>query len=103
MYQVHLDKGRLSNTTLLHEDLTKGGNQTHPKPGRSKTGFGQVKIMKEFVWINRTFFLNMAFGQVGEKNYGKDCNVSHGGDISIHRLFFQWASTMKKIQLCILV
>ena len=49
MYQVHLDKGRLSNTTLLHEDLTKGGNQTHPKPGRSKTGFGQVKIMKEFV------------------------------------------------------
>ena len=22
------------------------------KPGTSKTGFGQVKIMKEFVWIN---------------------------------------------------
>ena len=24
--------------------------------GTSKTGFGQVKIMKEFVWINRFFF-----------------------------------------------
>jgi len=33
-----------------------------------KTGFGQVKIMKELVWINRIFFLNLAFWQVGEKN-----------------------------------
>jgi hypothetical protein len=23
--------------------------------------------MKEFAWINRYFFLNLAFGQVGEK------------------------------------
>ena len=29
---------------------------TCPKPGTSKTGFRQVKIMKEFVWINRKFF-----------------------------------------------
>jgi hypothetical protein len=29
---------------------------TCPKPRTSKTGFGQVKIMKEFVLINRTFF-----------------------------------------------
>ena len=43
---------------------------TCPMPGTSKTGFGQVKIMKEFVWINRFFFLNMGFEQVGEKNYG---------------------------------
>ena len=33
----------------------------------SKTGFVQMKIMKEFVGINRIFFLNLAFGQVGEK------------------------------------
>jgi hypothetical protein len=32
---------------------------------------GQVKIMKEFVWINRFFFLNLAFGQVGEKIMAK--------------------------------
>ena len=39
------------------------------KPATSKTGFGQVKIMKEFVWMNRFFFLNLAFVQVpvGEK------------------------------------
>ena len=30
----------------------------------SKSGFRQVKIMKEFVWINIIFFLNLAFGQV---------------------------------------
>jgi hypothetical protein len=36
-------------------------------PGTSKTGFGQVKIMEEFVWINTIFFQNLAFGQVGEK------------------------------------
>jgi hypothetical protein len=36
-----------------------------PKTRTSKTGFGQVKIMKEFAWIN---FLNLAFGQVNEKN-----------------------------------
>ena len=37
---------------------------THlPKPGTFKTGFGQVKIMNEFVWINRNFYLNLAFGQ----------------------------------------
>jgi hypothetical protein len=42
---------------------------THlPKPGTSKTGFGQVKIMKEFVWININFFLNLVFGKVDEKN-----------------------------------
>jgi len=28
--------------------------------------------MKEFVSINGTFFLNLAFRQVGGKNYGKD-------------------------------
>jgi hypothetical protein len=33
----------------------------------SKTGFIDVKIMKEFAWIITIFFLNMAFGQVGEK------------------------------------
>ena len=27
----------------------------NPKPGTRKTGFGQVKSMKEFVWINRNF------------------------------------------------
>jgi hypothetical protein len=26
-----------------------------------------VKIIKEFVWIDRKYFLNMAFEQVGEK------------------------------------
>ena len=32
-----------------------------------------MKIMKEFLWINKKkFFLNLAFRQVGEKNYGKD-------------------------------
>ena len=36
------------------------------KPGTSKTGFGQVKIIKEFVSII-FFFLNLAFEQVGEK------------------------------------
>ena len=44
---------------------------THlPEAGTSKTGFGKVKIMKEFVLINRFFFLNLAFRQVhvGEKN-----------------------------------
>jgi len=35
--------------------------------GQVKTGCGQVKIMKEFVKIF-FFFLNLAFGQVGEKN-----------------------------------
>ena len=34
---------------------------------------GQVKIMKEFVWLKRKKILNLAFGQVGEKNWGKDC------------------------------
>ena len=38
-------------------------------PWTSKTGFGQVTIMKEFVWINIIFFLNFAFGQVGEKKF----------------------------------
>ena len=28
--------------------------------------------MKEFVLINIIFFLNLTFGQVVEKNYGKD-------------------------------
>ena len=42
---------------------------THlPKAGTTKTGFGQVKIKKEFVSINKTFFLNLAFGQVSNKN-----------------------------------
>jgi hypothetical protein len=27
-----------------------------PETGTIKTEFGQVKIMKEFVWINRKFF-----------------------------------------------
>jgi hypothetical protein len=38
---------------------------TRFKPRTSKTGFGQVEIMKEFVLININFFLNLAFGQVG--------------------------------------
>ena len=42
-----------------------------PKPLTSKTGFGQAKIMKEFVWINIFFFLNLAFGHVGEKRKAK--------------------------------
>ena len=33
----------------------------------SKTGFGQMKIMNEFVWVNGFFFLNLAFGQVDER------------------------------------
>ena len=32
--------------------------------------------MKEFVWINRIFFLNLAFGQVGEKMMAKTENIS---------------------------
>ena len=36
---------------------------------------GEVKIMKEFVWINRHFFLNLAFRQGGEKNEGKKCKA----------------------------
>ena len=44
--------------------------------GISKTGFRQVKIMKELFWINRIFFLNLAFGQVGEKKIKtKDCRL----------------------------
>jgi hypothetical protein len=39
----------------------------------SKAVFEQVKIMEEFVWINIFFFINLAFGQVDEKNEGKDC------------------------------
>ena len=40
---------------------------THlPKPRTSKTGFGQLIIIKEFVWIDILFFLNLAFWQVGE-------------------------------------
>ena len=31
------------------------------KPGTSKTGFGQVKIMKEFVWINIIFSSKFGF------------------------------------------
>jgi hypothetical protein len=42
----------------------------HAKPLALKPW--QVKIMEEFVWINRYFFLNLAFGQMGEKNEGKD-------------------------------
>jgi hypothetical protein len=38
-----------------------------PKSGTSKKGFGQVKIMKKIVWINRQCFLNLVFEQVGEK------------------------------------
>jgi hypothetical protein len=33
---------------------------------------GQVKIMKEFVSIKFFFLLNLAFGQEGEKNKGKN-------------------------------
>jgi hypothetical protein len=41
--------------------------QTHlPEPWTSKTGFGQVKIMKELVRII-CFLLHLPFGQVGEK------------------------------------
>jgi hypothetical protein len=29
--------------------------------------------MKEFVWTNSIFLSNLAFGQVGENNKGKDC------------------------------
>ena len=39
-------------------------------PGSSKTGFRQVIIMKEFVWINRRK-KNLAFGQVVKKNKAK--------------------------------
>ena len=35
---------------------------------------GQVKIMKEFVWINIIVFLNLAFRQVGEKKFCKNWN-----------------------------
>jgi hypothetical protein len=46
----------------LHASRKKSFNSLHanptcPKPGTSKTGFWQVKIMKEFVWINNYFFL----------------------------------------------
>ena len=44
------------------------------KPGTSKTGFGQVKIMKEFVWINRKFS-NFDFRASRWKNSGKDCKI----------------------------
>ena len=55
------------NTWMDFYSLWKG---THKSPG-----FGQGKIMKEFVWINRFFFLTLAFGQVGEKNEGKECEL----------------------------
>jgi len=48
-------------------DTEASMTQTSSSP-TSKTGFGQVKIMKEFAWMNRIFFLNFAFGQVGENN-----------------------------------
>ena len=35
---------------------------------QGQIGLGQVKIMKEFVWINRNVFLNLVFRQVGGKN-----------------------------------
>ena len=38
-------------------------NQLARSPGTSKTGFRQVNIMKEFVWIYRFFSLDLAFGQ----------------------------------------
>ena len=41
---------------------------THfPEAGTNKTGFGQVKIMAEFVQIN-IIFQSLAFGQVGKKH-----------------------------------
>jgi hypothetical protein len=37
---------------------------------------GQVKIMKEFVWINIIVFLNLAFRQVGEKKLAWRLNLT---------------------------
>ena len=54
--------------------LNKNANPRARNLWTSKAGFGQVKIMKEFVWINIIFFLNLAFGQLGEKNSGKVYN-----------------------------
>ena len=47
--------------------LQSSHKPTCQKPGTSKTGFGQVKIMKEFAWKNIIFFPNLPFEQVGEK------------------------------------
>jgi hypothetical protein len=37
--------------------------------------------MKEFVWINIFFLLNLAFGQVGETNEGKDWSLAKTIDV----------------------
>jgi len=42
------------------------------QPSTSKTGFRQVKIIKEFVWINR--FSKLGFRASRRKILGKDCN-----------------------------
>jgi hypothetical protein len=47
-----------------------------PEAITSKSGFGQVKIMKEFVWIDRNCFLKFAFWQVGEKIKAKTATTN---------------------------
>ena len=60
--------------------------------GTKKTGLGQVKTMKEFVWINKNFVLNLAFGQVDEKMKAKtddkfltdnQSNIAFSGEMNI--------------------
>ena len=59
-----LDVCSNSNSTLMDTAFT-------PESRKSKTWIGQVKIMKVFFWMDRFFFLNLAFGQVGEKTFDK--------------------------------
>ena len=44
------------NVIRYGENLSCANPLSRNLPGTSKTGFGQVKIKKEFVWINRKFF-----------------------------------------------
>ena len=54
----------IRNVNLLFKSLPL---PNCPKLGTSKTGYEQVNIMKEFVWINGICFFNLAVGQVDEK------------------------------------
>ena len=46
----------LFNLMNFQSSVSLHANPLVRSPGTSKTGFGQVKIMKEFVWINRKCF-----------------------------------------------
>ena len=55
-----------------------------------------MKIMKELVWINIIFFLNLAFGQVDEKNSGKDWIIEIQMYYSIY--WISWHLKLKEVK-----